>query len=103
MDLIIVGICVTLSGRAVRWYIERDVRLLRNIALIVLIAWSRWILEGTSNVLIKPEEGYSKLIFAIIVGILIGIASSIVALIIHRSAKGFFKETKEGDEKLGES
>ncbi|MEM3694937.1 MAG: DUF373 family protein [Candidatus Bathyarchaeia archaeon] len=101
MDLIIVGICVTLSGRAVRWYIERDVRLLRNAVLIVLIAWSRWILEGTANVLI--EEGYGKLIFAIIVGILIGIASSMVAFVIHRSAKGFFMESKEGEEELGES
>jgi putative membrane protein len=103
MDLIIVGICVTLSGRAVRWYMERDARLLRNAALIVLIAWSRWILEGASNVLIRPEEGYGKLIFAIIVGILVGIASSIVTFVIYRSAKGFFKEIKEGGEELGES
>ncbi|MEM2106174.1 MAG: DUF373 family protein [Candidatus Bathyarchaeia archaeon] len=101
MDLIVVGICVALSGRAVRWYIERDVRLLRNAVLIVLIAWSRWILEGTANVLIG--EGYGKLIFAIIIGILIGIASSMVAFVIHRSAKGFFKETKEGEKEFGES
>lgn len=103
MDLVVVGICVALSGRAIRWYMERDVRLLRNAALIGLIAWSRWILEGTANVLIRPEEGYSKLIFAIIVGILIGIASSMIIFVIHRSAKGFFKETKEGEEELGES
>jgi putative membrane protein len=102
MDLVVVGICVALSGRAVRWYMERDARVLRNAALIVLIAWSRWILDGTSNVLIRPEEGYGKLIFSIIVGILIGIASSMVVFVIRKSAKGFFKEAKEGEEELGE-
>jgi len=81
---------------------ERDARVLRNAALIVLIAWSRWILDGTSNVLIRPEEGYGKLIFSIIVGILIGIASSMVVFVIRKSAKGFFKEAKEGEEELGE-
>jgi putative membrane protein len=102
MDLIVVGICVTLLGRAIRWYMEHDTRLLRNAALIVTIAWSRWILEGTSSVLIKPEMGYEKLIFSIIVGILIGIASVLVILVIHRSARGFFKETKEQAEEFGE-
>ncbi|MEM3623475.1 MAG: DUF373 family protein [Candidatus Bathyarchaeia archaeon] len=103
MDLMIVGICVALLGRAIRWYMERDARLLRNAALIVTIAWSRWILEGTSAVLIKPEMGYERLIFSIIVGILIGIASVLVIFVVHRTARGFFKETKEQAEEFGES
>jgi putative membrane protein len=102
MDLIIVGICVTLLGRAIRWYMEHDARLLRNAALIVTIAWSRWILEGTSAVLIRPEMGYERLIFSIIVGVLIGIASVLVIFVVHRSARGFFKETKEQAEEFGE-
>ncbi|MGC8896538.1 MAG: DUF373 family protein [Candidatus Bathyarchaeia archaeon] len=102
MDLMIVGICVALLGRAIRWYMERDARLLRNAALIVTIAWSRWILEGTAAVLIKPEMGYERLIFSIIVGILIGIASVLVIFVVHRSARGFFKETKEQAEEFGE-
>jgi hypothetical protein len=102
MDLIVLGICVALLGRAIRWYMERDARLLRNAALIVTIAWSRWILEGTSAVLIKPEMGYERLIFSIIVGILIGIASVLVIFVVHRSARGFFKETKEQAEEFGE-
>lgn len=102
MDLIIVGICVALLGRAIRWYMERDARLLRNVALIVTVAWSRWILEGTSIVLIKPEMGYERLIFSIIVGVLIGIASILVIFVVYRSARGFFKETKEQAEEFGE-
>jgi putative membrane protein len=102
MDLMIVGVCVALLGRAIRWYMERDARLLRNAALIVTVAWSRWILEGTSMVLIKPEMGYERLIFSIIVGVLIGIASVLIIIVVHRSAKGFFKETKEQAEEFGE-
>jgi len=101
-DLVIVGICVVFSGRAIRWYFERDVRLLRNVALIVLIGWSREILDATSKILINPNIGYEALIFSIIVGILIGIASLLVIIVVHRSAKGFFKETKEQVEEFGE-
>jgi putative membrane protein len=103
MDLIVVGICVVLLGRTIRLYFEHDVKLLRNAALIVLIGWSRWILDGTSAVLIEPEAGYEKLIFSIIIGILIGIASALVILIVHRSAREFFKETKEQVEESEES
>jgi len=102
MDLIVVGICVVLLGKAIRLYFERDARLLRNAALIVSIGWSRWILDGTSDVLIRPEMGYEKLIFSIVIGILIGIASVLVILVIHRSARGFFEETEEQVEEFGE-
>jgi len=102
MDLIVVGICVVLLGRAVRLYFERNTRLLRNAALIVSIGWSRQIFDGTSDVLIRPEMGYEKLIFSVVIGILIGIASVLVILVIHRSARGFFEETKEQVEEFGE-
>jgi putative membrane protein len=102
MDLLVVGVCVVLFGRAVRWYFEHDIKLLRNAALIVSVAWSRWILEGTSNVLITPGISYEKLIFSVIVGILIGIASILVVLVIHRSARGFFEKSKEQVEEFGE-
>jgi putative membrane protein len=103
MDLIVVGVCVILSGRTIYLYFERDIKLLRNAALIVLIGWSRWILEGTSEVLIDPVKGYEKLIFSIVIGILIGIASALVILVIHRSAREFFKKTEEQVEEFGES
>jgi H+/Cl- antiporter ClcA len=46
---------------------------------------------------------FSNLVFAIIVGILIGIASVLLVVIIHRSAKDFFKESEEKTEEFGES
>ncbi len=95
VTLIVAGVCVALLGRAIRWYLERDARLLRNAAMIVTIIWSRQIFDATSGLLIEPELGYEKVIFSIAVGILIGVASILVILVIHRSAKGFFKEPEE--------
>ncbi|MBC7131358.1 DUF373 family protein [Candidatus Bathyarchaeota archaeon] len=97
-DLVIVGVCLALSGRAIRWYFERDARVLRNIALIILIGWSRQILDATSKILINPEIGYGLLIFTIIVGILLGLASLLVIVVVHRSAKKFFKRAEEVEE-----
>jgi hypothetical protein len=102
MDLLVVGVCVALLGRAIRWYLEHDARLLRNAALMVTVAWSRQILDGTS-VALKPTEGnYDRLVFSVIVGILIGVASVLVIFVIHRSSKGFFKDTEEQAEEFGE-
>jgi putative membrane protein len=102
-DLIVVGISIILFGRSIRLYFERDVRILRNLVLIVSVAWSRWILDGTADILIRPEVGYDRLVFAIIVGILIAIASVLVTFIIHRSAKDFFRKSKEKVDEFGES
>jgi putative membrane protein len=102
MDLLVVGACVVLFGRAILWYFEHDIRLLRNSALIVTVAWSRWILEGTADALISQGMSYEKLIFSVIVGILIGIASILVVIVVHRSARGFFDKTKERVEDFAE-
>lgn len=97
-DLAVIGVCLALTGRAIRWYFERDVRLLRNAALIVLIGWSRQILEAVSVILSNPKAGYEALIFSIVIGILISVASILVILVIHRSAGGFFKKAEEQEE-----
>ena len=110
-DLLIVGLSIVLLGRSVRLYFERDSRLLRNAALIVSVAWSRWVLEGTANVIIyyynksSPVIGindpiFSNFLFTIIVGILIGVASVLLIYIINRSAKDFFKKREEKTEEL---
>jgi putative membrane protein len=94
ITLIVVGACVTLLGRAIRWYLERDVRLLRNAALIVIVGWSQQIFVSTSDLLLG-NVGIGKLVFSIVVGILIGVASVLVIFVVHRYAKEFFKETEE--------
>ena len=102
IDLMVVGIGAVLFGRSLRWYFERDAKLLRNSALIVSVAWTRWILDATSDILIKPDLGYNTLVFNIIVGVLIGIASVLIIVIIHRSSRNFFKESKEEIDDFGE-
>jgi putative membrane protein len=102
IDLMVVGIVAILFGRSLRWYFERDVRILRNSALIVSVAWSRWIFDATGDILIDPALGYDRLVFNIVVGVLIGIASILIIVIIHRSARGFFKESEEEVGDFGE-
>jgi len=103
VDLLVAGIIIVLLGRSVRLYFERDSRLLRNVALIVTVAWSRWVLVGTANVIIHyykdtsavvglSDPFFSNFLFTIIVGILIGVASVLLIYIVNRSAKDFFKK-----------
>jgi putative membrane protein len=102
ITLIVVGICAALTGRAIRWYLECDARLLRNAALIVSVAWSRQILEATANLLLRPESGYETIVFNVVIGILIGVASVLIIFVVHRSYKEFFQETEEQTEEFGE-
>jgi len=101
ITLIVIGVCVTLLGRAIRWYLERDPRLLRNGALIVIIAWSRQIFVSVSD-LLTGNSGAERVVLAIIIGILIGVASVLVTFVLHRRSKRFFHETEERVEELGE-
>lgn len=101
ITLIVIGICVTLSGRAIRWYLERDSRLLRNGALIVSVAWSRQIFESASELLIG-NTGSERLVLAVVVGVLIGVASVLITFLVHRRTKAFFRETEGQVEELGQ-
>jgi len=108
MDLMVVGIGIVLFGRSIRLYFERDPRLLRNGALVVSVAWFRWILDATANILIEPGVGFdndvfSNLVFTIVVGILIGIASVLLVIIIHRSTRDFFRESEDDVDKFEEA
>jgi putative membrane protein len=102
ITLIVVGVCATLLGRAIRWYLERDARLLRNAVLIAITAWSRQIFDVAAG-LLTNEGNVGQLIFSVVIGILIGVASVLVIFVVHRSAAGFFKETEEQVEEFGES
>jgi len=110
MDLLVVGIIIALFGRSLRYYFARDSRLLRNVALIVSVAWCRWILDATANIIYNPyntsggpigglnDPIFSNFIFTIVIGILIGIASVLLIFIINRSAKDFFQKPVKNQE-----
>ena len=107
--LLIIGAVIVLLGRSIRLYIERDSKLLRNIALIITVGWSWWIIDGTANLIFNYYQNSDAIIglgdpylqaflFTILVGILIGIASILVIYIINRSTRGFFKKNQEEQE-----
>ena len=101
LDLIVVGLCAALVGRSIRWYFERDIKVIRNIALIISVAWSRMIFSGAADVLISPENGYGNLIIFIVIGILIAIASGLMTLIVNQSATGFFTKPEPKVDECG--
>jgi len=107
-DLVVIGLIIVLFGRSVRLYFERDSRMLRNVGLIVTVAWFRWILDALANVIYNPVKSgapvsifndptFSVFIYTIVVGILIGIASVLLIFIINRSAKDFFKKPEKDE------
>jgi len=102
ITLIIIGICVLLTGGAIRWFLERDPRLWRSIVFIVVTAWSRQILYETSQILIDPKLPYGALVAAIIVGILLAVASALTVFLLHRKYAYVFKEKEEEVEELKE-
>lgn len=104
--LIVFGVCAALSGRAVKWYFERDIRLLRTLVAIVVIAWSSQIFWEASSILIDPTIvlfGGGELVFAIFIGILFAIATSLVALVINLRYGSFFKKRRKRTEEFEQS
>jgi uncharacterized membrane protein len=90
--LIAIGICVVLSGRAIKWYFEHDPRLLRTIVIIAVAAWSTQIASQVSLILINPSSEYAGLVASILVGILVGLSSLLAGFLVHRRYSSFFKK-----------
>jgi len=96
--LIVIGVCVTLSGRAIHWYFKRDLRLLRTSVITVVVAWSTQIFLQVSSILKNPEVGEAELVFTIIIGVLLAIATSLISLVINLRYGSFFKRKKKVEE-----
>lgn len=92
IGLIVIGISVLLSGRAIRWFFEHDTRLFRTIVIVVTVAWSSQIFYQTSQILIAPTLTYDTLVYAILIGIVIVIASILITTVLHRKYAAFFPE-----------
>ncbi len=100
--LLVIGLCVGLAGRIVRWYFERDIRLLRTTVIMVVIAWSSQIFIQVSSLLIDPTITETELIFTIFIGILIAIASSLLALVANIRYGTFFKKSDRDVEEFSQ-
>jgi putative membrane protein len=90
--LIVIGVSVLLSGRAIRWFFEHDPRLFRTVVIVVTVAWSSQIFYQTSQILIAPELTYDTLVSAILIGIVIVVASILITTALHRKYATYFRE-----------
>ncbi len=94
--LITIGVCAVLSGRTIRWYFERDIRLLRTLVITAVIAWSSQIFLPVSEILLNPTAAVQGLLtFSIFIGILLAVASSLLALVVNLKYGDFFKKRKK--------
>jgi putative membrane protein len=106
--LIAIGISVILSGRAIRWFGERDLRLWRTIVIIVVVAWSSVMFVQASTILINPINSelvlkdLAPLLYAIIGGIPVIVSTILTVLLLRRKYSDFFKGRGEGLEDLEE-
>ncbi len=98
ITLVVIGLCVMFIGGAIRFFLERDSRLWRSIVFVIVTAWSRQIFYEVSQIIISPEMAYDKFLAAIVMGILLAVASSLTAFLLHRRYPGFFKEEEEIEE-----
>jgi putative membrane protein len=94
--LIAIGVCVLLSGRVIRWFFEHDSRLFRTVVIIVVVAWSSQIFYEASQILITPSLTYERLVFAIVIGIFLTVATFLITVALHRKYDTYFLE-KQAD------
>ncbi len=99
ITLIVIGICILLSGRAIRWFFERDNRLWRTIVVVVVVAWSSRVFYEASRILIVPVLGYGILVFTIVVSIIWSVLAVLVTSLLHRKYADLFEEEEETGEK----
>ncbi len=100
--LIAIGICVILSGRAIRWFGDRDLRLWRTIVIVVVVAWSSVIFVQASPILIDTSAPATPFVFAIIGGIPVTVSTVLTVLVLRRKYSDFFKGRGETSEDLEE-
>ena len=94
LTLLIIGICIALGGRLLRHIFDRDSRFWRTIAFTVVCIWSWEIFNEASLILINPTLPSDRLILAIIMGIVVTIASGWATHMLSGKYEKFF-ESKE--------
>jgi putative membrane protein len=94
---IVVGICVLLSGRAIRYFFERNSKLWRTGVIVVVVGWSWTMFSQAAQVLIHPEKAVyiTGLVFTIITGVPLTVGIAFITFLLHRKYAAFFTEKEE--------
>jgi len=82
IDLITIGVCLSLLGGVVYYFIKRDSRFWRNIATIIMTIWVRFILTDSFRLLISP--GGSLIPLIVVIGVGSVVVSAAVWLLYHK-------------------
>lgn len=98
LTLLILGICIMLGGRSIRHIIDRDPRFWRTLVFTIVCVWSWEIFNEASLILIDPASSSERLVVAIIIGIIVTIASGVGTHLLSKKYDEFF----EGKEILEE-
>ena len=101
--LIGIGISVILSGRAVRWFFERDIRLWRTIIIVVAVVWSSVIFVEASKILINPQKDLFTLTIALLGAIPVVVSTFFTVLWLRRKYSAFSKGAEDPLETFEES
>lgn len=100
--LIAIGICVILTGRAVRWFFEHDLRLWRTIIIVIVVAWSSIMFVEASKIIINPTLDYTALLYAITGGIPVIVSTFFTVLLLRRKYSDYFRKSEETIDDLEE-
>jgi hypothetical protein len=106
IPLVVIGICILLAGRAIRWFFERDTRLWRTIVIVIVIAWSSLVFHEAAKILINPMLGYSRLVFTIVVSIIWSILAVLITSLLSKKYASIFGKEEllaEKEEQVEES
>ena len=90
VTLVVIGICVLLSGVSIRYFLKKDSRLVGTLVLIVVSTVSHHIFLETSRILINPEISYIQLIVSIMLGIFLTAFASLTAIRLRKKYSHFF-------------
>ena len=91
LTMTVIGVCISIFGKIIRYLLERDVRFWRTIAMLIVCAWSWEIFYEVARILLNPEIPSDRLILSIMIGILIIVISGLGAHLLGKRYQHLFK------------
>ena len=98
MTLITIGIGISISGKLIRYLMERDSRFWRTTTMLVTCVWLWVIFNQVSVILLHPEVSPYGLVFSTIAGIIVVVASGFGMYLLSRKYRRFFGGPREAKE-----
>lgn len=98
ITLITIGIGISLSGKLIRYLMERDSRFWRTTTMLVTCVWLWVIFNQVSLILLHPEVPPYGLVFSTVAGIIVVVASGFGMYLLSRKYRRFFGGPREAEE-----